>query len=130
MATRYRYDWQRPVRSLLRHLMANDIEPISVDDGEETVQLTSPSLSPRREEALEIITSVDESRLNVMHDGQAGWLLIILGNEPEELVADYCPANSTTLSQLLELATTAYSQQWEGKPCPRIQIDQPNPQDD
>ncbi|MGB7565954.1 MAG: hypothetical protein WBM08_14535 [Prochlorococcaceae cyanobacterium] len=119
-----RYDWKPPVRSLIRHLNAHNIEPISVDDGEETVQLTKANFFPRREEATEIITSVDESRLNVMCAGQAGWLLIILGNEPEELVADYSPGSRRNdLGARLAQATTAYSKQWEGKPCPRIQIE-------
>lgn len=56
-----------------------------VRDGEEDVQVST------RDEALEAIFAVDMAHLFVQHQDtdKTGWMWFVLGNDPEEVVADH-----------------------------------------
>ncbi len=110
-----RYDWSKPVSSLLNKLQQNGFTIAAVNDGEETVKMDpKKSNLANRKEATEIITSVDESGMRVTKGNMRGFVYIVLGNEPEELVCDYTDWDE------LETVITAHSRQWEGKKCPMI----------
>lgn len=111
-------NWKPVVGSLLKVLQDHNFELQAADDGEDTLGLTGTPRS-RRQKAKSIITSVDESSLLVSHPslGKRAWLHIVLGNSPEETVADH---SVTGLSPCpLEAALEQFSRKWEGKPCPR-----------
>jgi hypothetical protein len=45
----------------------------------------------------------------------------VLGNEPDELVADY-GANTEEMMPFIEEAVEAHRKQWEGKKCPLMEV--------
>jgi hypothetical protein len=111
-----RLNWAVPVGSLLHTLQKHDIALAAVFDGEEYVKLHNAFNHTRRKEAIEIITSVDESWLYVTYGGESGWVDIILGNDPDQLAADWCA--SGMLEALLQTAIEAHNKRWEGRKCP------------
>jgi hypothetical protein len=109
------YDWSKPVSSLLNKLQQNGFIIAAVNDGEETFKMDlKKSNLANRKEATDVITSVDESWVQVKKGDAKGRMFIVLGNEPEELVCDYTDWND------LEMVITEHSIQWEGKKCPMI----------
>jgi len=112
-----RLDWTLPVRTLIHHFQNHDFRVLSVNDGEEDVPIVSnPYSLAERKEATEIITSVDESYLRVAKGEQTAIIFIVLGNEPDELVADY--GCSEELMPFVDDVVNAHRNQWEGKRCP------------
>jgi hypothetical protein len=101
------------VGSLLHTLQKHGFELHQVNDGEEYVTLNCQGVHNRRKEAIEIITSVDESQVRISHNGTYGWMLIILGNDPDELVADW-----SGNFEALDVAINAYNKRWCGRKCP------------
>ena len=83
------------VRSLLHKLHKGGFELRSVHDGEEFCPL-SGGITARKNQAVEAITSVDESVLFVKHGEAKSRLLLILGNGPAEIVADYSDNDTLT----------------------------------
>ena len=73
------------VTDLVDALLKEGFSLISVyDGGEEDVAVATV------QQAVEAITAVDESRLNVSApDGRKLWLFIVLGNDLGEAVCDY-----------------------------------------
>ena len=109
------YDWSKPVSSLLYKLQKAGYTLVYVHDGEERVKMDhKKSNLINRKKATEVITSVDDSQLIVKKGDIKASLYIVLGNDPEELVADYTDWDD------LEMAITEHSIQWEGKKCPMI----------
>jgi len=113
------YDWTVPVRTLIHQLQNHDFDILSVNDGDEDIPIISNAGSPQeRVEATEAITAVDEAWLRIGRAGnQRGTIYIVLGNEPDELVADY-GANTEEMMPFIEEAVEAHRKQWEGKRCP------------
>lgn len=117
------YDWNPPVMSLLNHLQEDGLRLVAVNDGCEWFHVDD-TLSALRQRlfAAEVITSVDESHL-VVTDCSFGsataTLFIVLGNEPEELVADIA-SNSDSLMDEVGGVVSLFSDYWEGKPCPTV----------
>lgn len=110
-----RYDWSKPVSSLLTKLQKAGFTIAAVNDGMETFKMDpKKSNLANRKEATEIITSVDESGMRVTKGDKSGFVYIVLGNDPEELASDYTDWDE------LEEVITAHSLQWEGKKCPMI----------
>ena len=93
--------FDEPVRDLLKRLEAAGFELKWVDDGGEIYH----------DNFHDHITGVDESHLGIEKDGVAMWLLLVLGNGKEELVADYayrdCPEHEE-----LEAALDAFYNHW------------------
>jgi hypothetical protein len=116
-------DWTVPVLTLIHQLQNHDFDILSVNDGYEYVPLISKSGSPQeRVEATEAIVAVDEAWLRIGRGGNLrGTIYIVLGNEPDELVADYS-ANTEDMMSLIEAAVEAHRKQWEGKKCPVLEV--------
>jgi ribosomal protein S18 acetylase RimI-like enzyme len=111
-----RLNWAIPVGSLLRTMQKHDIALVAVFDGEDTNRLNAAMNHPRRKEAVELITSVDESRLYVTYGGKSGWVDIVLGNDCDELAADW--SASGMLEALLQTAIDEYNDRWTDRKCP------------
>ena len=109
--------------SLLNHLKKDGLRLVAVNDGCEWFHVDN-TLSTLRQRlfAAEVITSVDESHL-VVTDGSFGGatatLFIVLGNEPEELVADIA-SGSDSLMDRIDDVVSLFSNSWEGEPCPTV----------
>lgn len=110
-------NWKPVIKDLLEILVSHHCTLLDVDDGGD--ELIQPELLTQ-EQTIEMLTeaicAVDESRLTVRCDGypspKIGWLDIVLGNEPFEVVSDY-----TCISEI-EAACVEHSEKWEGKTCP------------
>ena len=116
-------DWTVPVRTLIHQLQNHDFDILSVNDGDEDVPIISNSGSlAERQEATEAIVAVDESWLRIGREGKMrGTIYIVLGNEPDELVADY-GANTEEMMPFIEEAVEAHRNMWEGKKCPVMEV--------
>jgi hypothetical protein len=114
-------DWNLPVMSLLNHLQKDGLRLLAVNDGCEKWFHVDDRLSilMQRLFAAEVITSVDESHLVVSDGSATATLFIVLGNEPEELVADIA-SKSDSLMDRIDGAVSLFSGLWEGKPCPTV----------
>ena len=105
-----------------------------VDDGGHTTHLKAPKTSAERLEirhqAASAITAVDASTMRIILDGELAVLSIVLGNEPDEIVQD-CTfgtvGNHSKLYWMLKTITSKFSRQWEDKPCPVIEGEEPEP---
>lgn len=72
------------IRQIIRALKAADHTLLAVDDGEETIKVSA------EQEALDAITAVDCAFLHVtLPDADRGYVFFVLGNDPEEVAADY-----------------------------------------
>lgn len=109
-----RLNWAIPVRSLLNTLQEAGFTLIAVNDGEERITLDERSVTARRM-AAEAICSVDDSVLEINGWGRQGKVWIVLGNEPEELAADY----SGDFPELEE-AIDDHARAWEDRACPTV----------
>jgi hypothetical protein len=105
-----------------------------VDIGWHTTHLKAPKTSAERLEirhqAASAITAVDASTMRIILDGELAVLSIVLGNEPDEIVQD-CTfgtvGNHSKLYWMLKTITSKFSRQWEDKPCPVIEGEEPEP---
>jgi len=87
------------IRQIIRALRAKGYVLIAVWDGEERVPVTTET------EAIEAITAVDDATLTVAEGtptGPKGWVLFVMGNDPEEVAADYTINLSHVLDPLTE----------------------------
>jgi hypothetical protein len=113
------YDWSVPVKSLLAKFQEAGFNVSAVHDGEGMIRIDQNlSKTKVRHSAADTVVSVDESFVYVNKDGMRARLFIVLGNEPEEIVADY--NYNPQLEELLEETIDKYTLQWEGKKCPMI----------
>ena len=113
------YDWSVPVKSLLGSFQEAGFIISAVHDGEEMIKIDQNlSKTKVRHSAADTVVSVDESFVYINKDGMRARLFIVLGNEPEELVADY--NYNPQLEELLEETIDKYVEKWEGKKCPMI----------
>lgn len=136
--TETRLDWKPVVRSLVARLMKNNIIPTAVYDGAYTTRIAQTSMHSMAVEVAEAACAVDECSLRcIFHDKDVelhGSLLLVFGNDPDELVADYSwqpnpgalvrgygyPKDSP-LELGLNAAIEEFEDEWQGKPCPRVQ---------
>jgi hypothetical protein len=111
------YNWAKPVSSLLSKFQRCGYDIMAAHDGEEYNNINKNlSQLNKRKEAVDIITSVDLSRVYLLSPkGRKFYLMIVLGNEPSELVADY-----TYFEEETENIVEEFCQQWEGKKCPIV----------
>jgi hypothetical protein len=114
------YDWNPPVMSLLNHLQKGGLCLLAVSDGCEWFHVDNRlSILRQRLFVAEVITSVDESHVVVSDGSATATLFIVLGNEPEELVADIA-SGSDSLMDKVDDVVSLFSNFWEGKPCPTV----------
>lgn len=72
------------IRQVIRALTGSEHKLVSVHNGEERIRTRTEA------DALTAITDVDEAYLHVnLPDGSTGWVRFVLGNDPEEVAADY-----------------------------------------
>ena len=74
------------VRQIIRAIRASGWVLVSVYDGEDRIPVANET------EALDAIFAVDEATLTVAEGtptGPSGWVYFVLGNDPEEVAADY-----------------------------------------
>ena len=106
-------NWKPVIGSLLKVLQDHRFVLDSVDDDgkDHTLQGTPRQ---RRQRAKEIIDSVVVSSLYVRHPDHNKLLMlyIVLGNEPENIVADKSDVD------ILNIALEQFSKKWENKTCP------------
>jgi hypothetical protein len=106
------YNWAIPVNSLLNTLQKDGYTIVAASDGVEWTKFVQTTKLSVRRAATDILTSGDIGYVNVEKDGKNFSMFIVLGNEPEELVADY------TSNDELEATLDKYIAMWEGKKCP------------
>lgn len=118
-------DWNPVVRSLLQHLRTQDILPFSVYDGAYRTKLDGTDEDERQEQAVDLATGQDECRISCRwwNDDTRSELVanfvLVLGNDPDELVADYfISSDAQELDARVSAALEAFGEEWAGKPCP------------
>jgi hypothetical protein len=82
----------KAVGSLLHRLKQGGFKPVSVYDGGEIVQATKSAL-----------LSVDESSLYIEKNKEWYKLFIVLGNDNDEIVADYTYKETPTAEELEQI---------------------------
>ena len=115
MKTQYR-DWKPVVRSIAKCLQEEGFALDHVDDGEEVNAILGTSTKDQRESTAELVCAVDESTLFITKDGKRSWLFIVLGNQPEETIADYSASGES-----IDRACDRFSEIWEDRRCPIVE---------
>jgi hypothetical protein len=110
-------NWKPVVSSLIKLLQTEKYRVLYVHDGQDYHHYSKRhTLRTTRFKASKAICEVDESHLVVedlsQGSGYTLTLFLVLGNSPEEIVAD-CSCNQR-LDEVLE----AFSTFWQGAPCP------------
>lgn len=110
--------------SLVEHLLAHDIIPFCAWDGEERIELPAADYSELAREAADAVADVETARLNCRwtHRGVRYncSLLLVFGNDPAELVADWAISEDAEALELeLEAALDAFSLAWEDRAWPK-----------
>jgi len=113
-----RYNWKPVVGSFLTKLIKAKFVLVAVDDGGSRIPVDKKS------EAVDAVDSVDDSHLYVTDpNGFDRWIYIVLGNDPEELVADYSCRREYDDSEdkvdPLDAVLDEFTDLWAGKKCPR-----------
>lgn len=107
------FDWKPVVRSICKTLVENGVEIVGASDCEEPIK------SSNIKEIVECICGVDEGYIYVKTpdtpEGKKKVLFIVLGNEPEETIADW------SSDPLLDKVCEKFSEKWEGRKCPTVQ---------
>jgi len=112
--TRTINDWEKVVRSLITFLVKDGFEPYRASNGEDSIK------SNHKGRLAEKICECDEGTLNIRKGDFTATLYIVLGNEPEELVADYGYKGGD--EKELEAALDKFSARWEGIKCPTKEV--------
>jgi len=82
---------------IIHGLIHEGWRPKIVDDGGEDVPVVTVT------EALDAIFAVDAAHLHVQHrNGTWGWVWFVLGNDPEEVAADYTVNLSDAIDPVTE----------------------------
>lgn len=104
------YNWKPVVSSLFHNLKKAGFVPFEVNNGGDDES------TPTWKKALEEATACDAASVYLRHPDSLKliWLYIVLGNEPEELVADY------SVFEPIEAPLAKFCSVWEGKPCPTV----------
>jgi len=97
----------------------------AADNGDGYRQLNGSDTAQLRKDFAEELTGVDQAWLRITMQFQQATLYLVFGNEPAELVADWSAPEGTTIYWMLEAITSKFSDQWEGKPCPVIEDEDP-----
>lgn len=109
--------------SLVEHLLAHEIIPFCAWDGEERIELPAADRDELAREAADAVADVETARLNCrwIHLGVRYncSLLLVFGNDPAELVADWSVSeDAEELERELETALDAFADTWEGRAWP------------
>jgi hypothetical protein len=85
------------IRKTIAVLTENGYSILSVHDGEERFNL------PSHKEAFEVLTSVDESRMTIIKDGERVTLYFVLGNSPGETLSDAGGTSDEAMDKVFEI---------------------------
>ena len=107
------YDWTQPVMSLLNKLQEADVQIIGVNDGEGYETVSGDTKLAIRKDAADVITAVDESWVRVQYKDEFATLYIVLGNDANEILADYSYKPNSELEGIIESVNSAFYEQWE-----------------
>lgn len=97
------FNWKPVVGSLLATLQQDGYELLGYNG----------TPRQRRQAAKRAICGVDEAHVRVKKGERVFTLFLVLGNEPEELVADYTAENN------LEKSIDKFIVKWQGRSCPQ-----------
>lgn len=111
-------NWKPVALSLLQHLEAHELMPTVVNNGDERIDTWSADPDDRRQEIVEELCAVDQARLSCESGSYLANLWLVLGNEPEELVADWNCTSDPAFEQRVINALDAFEDQWSGISCP------------
>lgn len=100
-------DYTKPVMSLLHKLQKRGVDITHVYDGEEWTFVNG-----NRKDAADVILSVDQSLVRIKQQEEVAKLIIVLGNEPSEILCDYYTEGSN-LETILEEVSDEFYTQWE-----------------
>lgn len=101
-------DWRRPVRTLLELLLKHGVELLATEH-EDRVELEGLPPAKQVERAVRELTACDEAYLYVRApDGIECAMLLVLGNDYSEIVADY------TVNEYLDRATGEFYDRYSG----------------
>lgn len=109
-------NWLPVVASLLSLLQKAGFQLDKVDDGGEPDEIHILEGTPRerRQQAKAAICAVVESHLYFTNpEGEKRWILIVLGNGPEEIASDY--SGFSEIDEVVE----AHNAQWTGRTAPQ-----------
>ena len=112
-------DWTQPVMSVLLALQEQGLVIKGINDGEGFHSIVKPDLAVQASVACDLITAVDMAWVDVESEAGKATVLLVLGNEPDELIADYS-YSSTAVDIALTAASDTHCARWEGKPCPTL----------
>lgn len=84
------------IRQTIRALRAAGYGLASVYDREEDTEVTTET------EALKLITDLDDAYLFVRRDGKRSWVRFVMGNDPDEVIADHTVDLSPVLDPLTD----------------------------
>jgi ribosome-associated translation inhibitor RaiA len=103
----------KAVSSLLYKFQMKGIKLISVYDGEEAINVSQVHNLFARKEAVDVITSVDESWVKIEDavTKDKAQLYIALGNDNSEILCDYSASSEEFLHRIDSIADKFY-QQW------------------
>lgn len=103
-----KYNWKPVIKSALKHLTDTGMRLDSVDNGDGREKATDTKT------AVDLIEATDESHVYLRHpENQQLYLVyLVLGNDPEELFADWAEDGR------IDKAQEAFEKQWAGKSCP------------
>lgn len=115
-----RYNWKPIVASFLLHMQERGFRPYAVNNGDGFVKTEKDKLCQQEIITLTVeeATACDEASIRLhAPDNSFFTALIVLGNEPHELVADYTSRDTET-GKAFDAAITEWSESMEGTPCP------------
>lgn len=115
-------NWKPVIESLLDALEEQRITLHGVLLDEEAklfIVVQGDSPAERRSHAIELIDGVDSTILHLKWGYQSTTMLLVFDEAPEDLIADWSIPRSKTMELHLEAAAEAFSNLWEGKPCPQ-----------
>jgi hypothetical protein len=121
-------NWEPVIGSFVHTLVKDGWKIRSVSDFEDRLVFTGDeSINDITRKVKEVCTGVDESRIS-FRKGDLGTskslgvsAYIILGNEPEEIVADWGYKNDESDVEFTK-SWKKFTAKWEGKKCPTKEV--------
>lgn len=106
-------DYTKPVMSLLHKLQKKGVTITHVFDGVEWEKIQPGTNLKIRQDATDVILSVDESMVRVKYQEEIAKLFIVLGNDSSEILSDYSFKENSILETMLEEVSEDFYNQWE-----------------
>jgi hypothetical protein len=109
-------DWEKVVRSLIRHMKKAGYDTVVAFNGEDSIKLgTIRQMADK-------VCECEEGWLRMVKGGERYNLYIVLGNSPSETVCDYSwKSGMDAENEIFEKALIKWSEMWElkGDACPK-----------